>query len=77
MFKSITSTLNRVAASVELRNQEEMLRIQSELATLNQRNEIDLAKRLCKIGAEKKQLEIASEESGIDYLAMARNILKD
>ncbi|MCZ2128619.1 MAG: hypothetical protein LC099_12745 [Anaerolineales bacterium] len=72
MFKS---TLSRIAAGIELRNQEELARIKADSTMLQATVEIEVAKRLQKIQEDKARLEEASAESGIDYLAQARAIL--
>lgn len=72
MFKS---TLLRIAASIELRNQEEMARIKADSTMVQATIEIEVATRLQKIEEDKARLSEASAESGIDYLAQARAIL--
>lgn len=72
MFKS---TLSRIAAGIELRNQEELARIKADSTMVQATVEIEVAKRLQKIQEDKARLEEASAESGIDYLAQARAIL--
>lgn len=71
-MKSIISTINRIAESMELRNKQEMLRIRNELFTAEREANIQLAKRLARMDREESNL---CTEDGADYLSMARSLL--